>query len=114
MTFVDVTSCGSSGRTVKCSGEYTVDGVAHASEMPVRSVPSGRELGIEVLASGHSVVVSKSWLDVLFFRGGGISLAVLAVAFGPRWIRLARTATAELRRRASSQVHSNGSNPAVN
>ncbi|WP_156213890.1 hypothetical protein [Lentzea aerocolonigenes] len=110
----EVTSCGSSGRTVKCSGEYTVDGVRYASEMPVRSVPSGREVGIDVLASDHSVVVSKAWLDVLVFRGGGIVLAALAVVFGLRWIRLARAATAELRRRTPSEVHSNGSNPPVN
>ncbi|MET9626097.1 hypothetical protein ABZX92_01410 [Lentzea sp. NPDC006480] len=82
--------------------------------MPVRSVPSDREVGIEVLASDHSVVVSKPWLDVLLFRGGGITLVALAVVFGLRWVRLARTATAELRRRISSQVHSNGSNPPVN
>lgn len=63
--------CGSSGRTVKCAGEYTVDGFEHASEMPVRSAPSGRKVDIEVLAADHSAVISKSWLDVLFFRGVG-------------------------------------------
>ncbi|MEV6241286.1 hypothetical protein [Lentzea sp. NPDC051838] len=110
----EVIGCGSSGRTVKCAGEYTVDGVEFASEMPVRSVPSDRKVVIEVLASDHSVVVSKSLMDVLFFRGGGIVLAVLAVGYGVRWNRVARAATAELRNRFPAEVHSNGSNPPVN
>lgn len=110
----EVTGCGSSGRTVKCSGKYTVDGVEHAGEMPVRSVPSDRKVEIKVLAADHSEVVSKSWLDVLFFRGGGIVLIGLAIGSGVRWIRLARTATAELHGRVPAQVHSNGSNPTVN
>lgn len=110
----EVTSCGSSGRTVKCSGKYTVDGVEHTGDMPVRSVPSDRKVEIRVLAADHSAVVSKSWLDVLFFRGGGIVLIGLAIGYGVRWIRLARTATTELLGRVPSEVHSNGSNPVVN
>ncbi len=95
-------------------GRYTVDGVEHTCEMPVRSVPDGRGVGIEVLAADHAVVVSQPWLDVLVFRGGGIALAVLVIVSGVRWVRLARAATAELHRRALVEVHSNGSNPEVN
>ncbi|MGW6933047.1 hypothetical protein ACWGE0_23520 [Lentzea sp. NPDC054927] len=93
----EVTSCGYSGRTKTCSGRYTVDGVEHTADMPVESVPSGRRVEIEVLAADHSVVVSQSWLDILFFRGGGIVLAGLVIGFGVRWTRLARVATTKLR-----------------
>ncbi|WP_157984695.1 hypothetical protein [Lentzea terrae] len=110
----EVSYCGTSGRTVKCSGEYTVDGVEHDGDMPVRSVPSDRKVEIKVLAADHDVVVSKSWFDIAFFRGGGIALIGLAIGYGVRWIRLARTATVELLGRVGSQVHSNGSNPVVN
>jgi hypothetical protein len=92
----EVTGC-ASGRTMKCSGKYTVDGVEYTGVMPVRSVPSDRKVEIRVLAADHSEVVSKPWLDVLFFRGGGIVLIGLAIGYGVRWIRLAQTATAELR-----------------
>lgn len=95
----DVTYCGYNGRTKTCSGKYTVDGVEHTGDMPVRSVPSDRKVEIEVLATDHAVVVSKSWLDILFFRVGGIALVGLAIGYGIRWARLARAATGELRRR---------------
>ena len=110
----EVSSCGYSGRTKTCSGEYTVDGVRYTGDMPVRSVPSDRRTEIDVLAADPGVVVSQSWLDVLFFRGGGIALIGLAIAFGVRWIRLARAATGELRRHFPRQVHPIGSNPTVN
>ncbi|WP_143138815.1 hypothetical protein [Lentzea waywayandensis] len=109
----EVMACGYSGRTRTCAGEYTVDGVAYAGEMPVRSVPAGHEVAIEVLASDHSEVVSRSWLDIAFFRGGGVVLVALAIGYGVRWNRLARAASTRLRERTIREVHSNGSNPAV-
>jgi hypothetical protein len=59
-----------------------VDGAGFTAEMPVRSVPSNRRGEIDVLAADHSVVVSRSWLDVPVFRGGGIVLIGLAIGYG--------------------------------
>jgi hypothetical protein len=74
--------------------------------MPVRSVPSGREIEIKVLAADHSVVVSQSWLDVLVFSGGGIALLVLAVGAGP--CGDCRTSSARSRGSSLERVESSG------
>ncbi|MFS8100237.1 hypothetical protein LFM09_24205 [Lentzea alba] len=41
-----------------------------SDDMPARSVPDG-PIEISVLAADHEVVVSKSWLDILFSAAAG-------------------------------------------
>lgn len=107
-------SCSYAGRTERCSGEYTVDGREYSwIRMPVRSEPADGRVEVEVLRSSPEVVVTRGWTEILFWRLGGLVLLAATVVAMVRWIRLARTATAEIRRFSSTKVHSNGSNPSV-
>jgi hypothetical protein len=64
--------------------------------------------GVEYAGEVLAEVVSQPWLDVMFFRGGGIVLIGLAIGSGVRWIRLARTATAEPRGESSDKFTRTG------
>lgn len=111
----EVSSCGKSRRSgMGCSSEYTVDGRTYEERVPVwASVPSGTKLDIDVLRADPSVVTTRSWMDVLVFRVGGIALFGGAIFYGLRWFREARRAAADWQRRFPGEVHSIGSNPTV-
>ncbi|WP_143261427.1 hypothetical protein [Allokutzneria sp. NRRL B-24872] len=85
------------GRTTKCDGKYTVNGVEYRGRMPGRS-ESSTPIKIEVLAADPETVVTKSWLDIMFLRVSGILSALLAIGAIVRWLRIARGITAELKR----------------
>ncbi|GAA4008501.1 hypothetical protein GCM10022247_33380 [Allokutzneria multivorans] len=89
--------CTTKGRTTTCDGKYTVNGVEYRGRMPGRA-DSGTPVRVEVLASDPEKVATKSWMDILFFRGGGIVLALLAIGAIVRWLRIARGVTAEITR----------------